>query len=68
LERMSDSTYLSAIKTASARGWRRVEPVPLGQPEQPAELLAYLASPEGTAARAVLPPHILASIQTASAA
>ena len=65
LERMTEGTYLSAIKTASARGWRRLEPVPLGQPEQPTKVLAYLASPESTAARAVLPPQILQRIQTA---
>jgi len=68
LGRMTEGTYLSAIKTASARGWRRIEPVPLGQPEQPTKLLAYLASPDSTAARAVLPPQILERIQTASTA
>jgi hypothetical protein len=30
LQVMSESTYLTAIKAASARGWRRIEPVPLG--------------------------------------
>ncbi|GGX29950.1 transcriptional regulator [Streptomyces malachitofuscus] len=68
LGRISDSTYLTAIKAASARGWRRVEPVPLGRPEQPARLLDYLASPESSPARAVLPPQIIESIGTASAA
>jgi len=68
LKRMSQGTYLSAIKTASARGWRRVEPVPLGQPEQPTKLLSFLASPDSTATRAVLPSQILESIQTASTA
>jgi Zn-dependent peptidase ImmA (M78 family) len=68
LRRMTEATYLSAIKTASARGWRRIEPVPLGQPEQPTRLLAYLASPDSTAARAVLPPQILERIPTASTA
>jgi Zn-dependent peptidase ImmA (M78 family)/transcriptional regulator with XRE-family HTH domain len=68
LRRMTEGTYLSAIKTASARGWRRVEPVPLGQPEQPNKLLGYLASPDSSATRAVLPSQILESIQTASTA
>ena len=68
LGRMTEGTYLSAIKTASARGWRRIEPAPLGQPEQPTRLLGYLASPDSTAARAVLPPQILERIQTASTA
>lgn len=68
LERMTEGTYLSAIKTASARGWRRIEPVPLGQPEQPAKLLDYLASPDSATVRAVLPPGILEGIQSASTA
>jgi Zn-dependent peptidase ImmA (M78 family) len=68
LGRMSESTYLTAIKAASARGWRRVEPVPLGRPEQPVGLLQYLASPESGAARAVLPPRIVESIEVSSAA
>ena len=68
LKRMTEGTYLSAIKTASARGWRRIEPVPLGQPEQPTKLLSFLASPDSTATRAVLPSQILESIQTASTA
>lgn len=62
------SRPLSAIKTAPARGWRRAEPVPPGQPEQPNKLLGYLASPDSTATCAVLPPQILESIQTASRA
>ncbi len=68
LGRMTERTYLSAIKTASARGWRRIEPVPLGQPEQPTRFLSFLASPDSTAARAALPPGILERIQTASTA
>ncbi|MEY9943918.1 ImmA/IrrE family metallo-endopeptidase [Kitasatospora sp. GAS1066B] len=68
LGRMSETTYLTAIKAASARGWRRVEPVPLGRPERPARLLHYLASPDSGPARAVLPPGIVQSIETASAA
>ncbi|MER8186644.1 XRE family transcriptional regulator [Kitasatospora sp. NPDC094015] len=68
LGRMSETTYLTAIKAASARGWRRVEPVPLGRPERPARLLNYLASPDSGPARAVLPPGIVQSIETASAA
>ncbi|MEV7036369.1 XRE family transcriptional regulator [Streptomyces sp. NPDC093272] len=68
LERMSENTYLTAIKAASARGWRRTEPVPLGRPEQPTRLLAYLASADSSHARAVLPPQIVESLHTASAA
>ncbi|MGV9565621.1 helix-turn-helix domain-containing protein [Streptomyces sp. NPDC003480] len=68
LGRISESAYLTAIKTASARGWRRVEPVPLGRPEQPTKLLNYLASPDSGPARTVLPSQIVDSIETASAA
>jgi Zn-dependent peptidase ImmA (M78 family)/transcriptional regulator with XRE-family HTH domain len=32
---MSDSDYLSAVKTMSARGWRKKEPEDLGRPESP---------------------------------
>jgi hypothetical protein len=32
---MSPDRYLTALKAASACGWRRTEPVPLGPPEQP---------------------------------
>ncbi|MFJ9324229.1 ImmA/IrrE family metallo-endopeptidase [Streptomyces globisporus] len=68
LGRMNENTYLTAIKAASARGWRRVEPVPLGRPEQPTGLLAYLASADSAPARAILPSQIVESLQTASAA
>lgn len=67
LGRMSGSVYLTAIKAASARGWRRVEPVPLGLPEKPTRLLTYLASADSARARSVLPPQIVDSLQTASA-
>jgi Zn-dependent peptidase ImmA (M78 family) len=30
LSRMSENSYLTTVKAASARGWRHVEPVPLG--------------------------------------
>ncbi|MFE0044680.1 ImmA/IrrE family metallo-endopeptidase [Streptomyces albireticuli] len=68
LGRMSEKTYLTAIKAASARGLRRVKPVPLGRPEQPTRLLDYLASADSTPARAALPSQIVESLQTASAA
>ncbi len=32
---MDDAAYLTGVKAASARGWRRTEPVPLGSPEAP---------------------------------
>lgn len=67
LGRMTGSTYLTAIKAASARGWRRVEPVPLGQPEQPRHLLDSLASPDSREARQQLPTRIVTDIATAAA-
>jgi Zn-dependent peptidase ImmA (M78 family)/transcriptional regulator with XRE-family HTH domain len=67
LGRMSESTYLTAIKAASARGWRRVEPVPLGAPEQPCSLLAFLSSPDSLATRNVLPSRIVEDIEEAFA-
>ncbi len=65
LKRMSDATYLAAIKAASARGWRRLEPVPLGAPERPArmqEILNTIEVPSG------LPPLILEALAGATAA
>jgi Zn-dependent peptidase ImmA (M78 family)/transcriptional regulator with XRE-family HTH domain len=66
LHRIPESTYLTAIKTASARGWRRVEPLPLGPPEQPRHLLNFIHSNASTTARAHLPTHIIENIATAT--
>jgi Zn-dependent peptidase ImmA (M78 family)/transcriptional regulator with XRE-family HTH domain len=66
LGRMTPSTYLTAVKAASARGWRRSEPVPLGSPEQPRFLPGYLASPAGHMTRSFLPEHVLAEIVNAA--
>ncbi|MDP9848096.1 XRE family transcriptional regulator [Streptosporangium lutulentum] len=68
LGKMKDTTYLTAIKTASARGWRRVEPVPLGPPEQPARLLEFLSSPRSVTALTALPAQIVENIRFASTA
>lgn len=68
LERMSESQYLTAIKAASARGWRRVEPVPLGKPEQPHRLAEILESRRGRQAAAVLPRDLVAALADATAA
>jgi Zn-dependent peptidase ImmA (M78 family)/transcriptional regulator with XRE-family HTH domain len=68
LRRMSESTYLTAIKAASARGWRRFEPVPLGPPEEPRNLLDFLASTASRPARAYLPAHIVDDIAAATVA
>ena len=36
LDVMSPAAYTTAMKGMSARGWRRAEPIPLGDPERPA--------------------------------
>jgi len=64
---MSEATYLTAIKAASARGWRRVEPVPLGAPEQPLHLLSFLSSPGSAPAANHLPKHLVEAIAAATA-
>jgi Zn-dependent peptidase ImmA (M78 family)/DNA-binding XRE family transcriptional regulator len=66
LDRMSESTYLTAIKAASARGWRRVEPVPLGAPEHPRHLLNFLTSTASGTARQQLPTSIVSALAAAA--
>jgi Zn-dependent peptidase ImmA (M78 family) len=66
LGRMNESTYLTAIKAASARGWRRVEPIPLGNPEQPCHLLNFLESAASRPARRQLPENIVSAIAEAA--
>jgi Zn-dependent peptidase ImmA (M78 family)/transcriptional regulator with XRE-family HTH domain len=66
LGRMSDNQYLTAVKAASARGWRRIEPVPLGRPEQPAQFARLLATPTARLAVAALPPDILDALLVAT--
>jgi Zn-dependent peptidase ImmA (M78 family)/transcriptional regulator with XRE-family HTH domain len=66
LGRINENTYLTAIKAASARGWRRVEPVPLGRPEQPCHLLNFLESTASRPARRQLPESIVAAIADAA--
>jgi Zn-dependent peptidase ImmA (M78 family)/transcriptional regulator with XRE-family HTH domain len=63
---MSERTYLTAVKAASARGWRRVEPVPLGGPEEPALLLRYLTSAASRQARGYLPSSLIDRIIAAT--
>ena len=62
LERISEAAYLTAVKAASARGWRRVEPVPLGPPEQPHELPRVLGSGFRPMLDRVLPKSVLDSL------
>jgi len=67
LGRMSENNYLTAVKAASARGWRRVEPVPLGTPEHPTCLKQLLAMPAGRKSLALLPNDIIDAPVTATA-
>jgi Zn-dependent peptidase ImmA (M78 family)/transcriptional regulator with XRE-family HTH domain len=66
LGRMSEGQYLTAVKAASARGWRRIEPVPLGRPEQPAQFTRLLTMPEAQRAAAALPADILDALLAAT--
>lgn len=66
LRKMSPETYLTAVKAASARGWRRVEPVPLGPPEQPQLLASLIAGSKATSVTSVLPLHVIAALASAT--
>jgi Zn-dependent peptidase ImmA (M78 family) len=65
ISRLNETAYLGAVKAASARGWRRVEPVPLGPPEQP-KLLARLARSRVLASSAPLPAQVLQALISSS--
>jgi hypothetical protein len=61
LSRFTESTYLMAT---SARGWRRVEP--LGPPEQPRAVLAFLESVAGLRVRNRLQARVVDAIAAAA--
>lgn len=61
LGRLSDQQYVAAMKATSARGWRRVEPVPLGPPEQPEQFVNAVCSEATRHLRSTLPPQVLAA-------
>ncbi len=63
LGRMTDAAYLSAIKDASARGWRRREPIPLGPPERPRMLTRLLSLSAAGAVRPSLPGSVVESLE-----
>jgi Zn-dependent peptidase ImmA (M78 family)/DNA-binding XRE family transcriptional regulator len=67
LGRMSENNYLTAVKAASARGWRRVEPVPLGRPEHPTCLKQLLATPAGRQSLNLLPNDVVDALVIATA-
>lgn len=59
---ISESQYLTAIKTASARGWRRTEPLPLGEPERPGLIRAALERSHDAPTAPALPPALLTEL------
>ena len=67
LGRMSDNNYLTAVKAASARGWGRIEPVPLGRTEHPTCLERLLATPAGRQSLELLPHDVVQALVTATA-
>ena len=67
LGRMSENNYLTAVKAASARGWRRIEPVPLGRPEHPTCLKRLLATSAGRQSLELLPHNVVQALVTATA-
>jgi Zn-dependent peptidase ImmA (M78 family) len=67
LGRMSEGQYLTAVKAASARGWRRVEPVPLGRPEEPTRFGHLLAVSTAQHATVTLPADVLNGLLTTAA-
>lgn len=59
---ISESQYLTAIKTASARGWRRTEPIGLGEPEQPTLIRTAMAGSDQAPTAGALPAALLATL------
>ncbi len=66
LGRMTEASYLTAVKALSARGWRRVEPVPLGSPERPSLLERIVGGQLGSNPCQALPRHIVDAIVSAN--
>jgi Zn-dependent peptidase ImmA (M78 family) len=65
---ISENDYVAAIKAASARGWRRIEPVPLGQPEQPKLLQALIRTATARDCKDILPKKVILALEVAAAA
>jgi len=66
LGRMCPSSYLTAVKALSARGWRRIEPEPLGAPEQPAHLRKIIGTSDNARVCDALPQHLITAIRSAN--
>ena len=56
------ASYLTAVKAISARGWRRVEPVPLGPPEHPTRLRLIVGAKDSNGVCKALPHHVVKAI------
>jgi len=67
LDRLTPNQYVAAIKTASARGWRRVEPVSLGAPEAPTALHHALVTSPGRRLAKTMPRHVVDALELATA-
>jgi Zn-dependent peptidase ImmA (M78 family)/transcriptional regulator with XRE-family HTH domain len=67
LGRITDSDYLTAVKVASIRGWRRTEPIPLGRPEQPRLLMRLMGSAGSGDCRKRLPRLVVDQLEQALA-
>lgn len=59
LGRLSPSQYQAAMKEISARGWRRVEPVPLGAPESPSALRTLISAKGASSVTRQLPSWVI---------
>ncbi len=66
LGRMTDASYLTAVKALSARGWRRQEPIPIGPPEKPARLRQIVGVNGGNGVSKAMPRHIVDAIAGAN--
>lgn len=57
--KMSEASYLAAVKETSARGWRRIEPIPLGECERPS---APHGGPNRSPALRLLPSDVISAL------
>lgn len=67
LGRLTDSQYLTAVKASSARGWRRLEPIPLGAPELPGLLSNAMTQDVELGLQGFLPSSVVGSLKKANA-
>jgi len=60
LDIMTEAAYLAAVKETSARGWRRVEPIPLGGCELPS--ISYDRASASRSPLELLPSDVVAAL------